>query len=66
MLRELFVRLHGEGSENQLDVYRCQGCSRLVTWNMIRSGKRCCSGRVVPTQPSFLETLKLFLLPWTF
>jgi hypothetical protein len=66
MLRELFLKLHGGGDENQLDIYRCASCGRLVTWNFIRSGKRCCSGHVVPTMPSFLETVRLFVLPWTF
>lgn len=66
MLRKLFFRLHGAGDETQYDIYRCHECHRLVTWNMIRSGRVCCTRRVVPTSPRFFETLRLFLMPWTF
>lgn len=66
MLRKLFVRWHGEGEAHQLDLYRCMGCRRIVTWNMIRSGERCCAGRLAPTNPTFWETLGLFLAPWRY
>jgi hypothetical protein len=65
-LRRRFEKLHGTGENNQWDVYRCMSCGRLITWNRIRSGRICCSGRVVPTNPRLLETIRLFVLPWTF
>lgn len=65
MLRKWFVKLHGEGAAHQADVYRCVACGRLVTWNTIRGGKACCGGRVRPSRPKFMETIRLFLLPWT-
>ena len=66
MLRKLFVKLHGEGEAHQMDFFRCHACHRLITWNMIRGGRACCGGRVVPTNPSLFETVKLFVVPWTF
>ena len=64
-LRKRFVALHGEGAENQADFYRCHNCGRLVTHNKIKVGNVCCAGRVVPTNPTAWETVKVFLLPWT-
>jgi hypothetical protein len=66
IVRRWFVSKHGEGAGNQPDFYRCLTCGKLATWNKIRSGNMCCSSRIVPTNPTFLETLRLFLLPWTF
>jgi hypothetical protein len=64
-LRKKFVELHGEGAPNQADFYRCQVCGRLVTWNKIRKADMCCSGRLVPVNPTPLEVAKVFLFPWT-
>ena len=65
-LRKRFVALHGEGAPHQADFYRCITCGALVTHNKIRTGKRlCCQGRVCPTEPTVLETVRVFLLPWT-
>lgn len=64
-LRAKFVKLHGEGEANQADFYRCRSCGKLVTWNKIRNADLCCSGQVVPVNPTSLEKIKLFLLPWT-
>ena len=59
MLRRRFVRLHGEGAAHQADVYRCQSCGRLITWNKIRQADVCCQGHVVPAQPTWLEKIRL-------
>lgn len=66
MLRKWFVYWHGEGEKHQLDLYRCLACHKLVTWTHIRSGKTCCPGRITPTNPTFLEAVRLLVLPWTF
>ncbi len=63
-LRKRFVRLHGEGAANQADFYRCHTCGKLVTWNKIRKADVCCSGRVIPTNPTSWETVKVLCLPW--
>ena len=65
MFRRWFVRMHGEGALHQADVYRCYNCGRLVTWKKIRSGTVCCMNRVVPGVPTWFETVRLFLLPWS-
>ena len=66
MLRKWFLYLHGEADdpEKQADVYRCMTCSKLLTWNKIHAGDACC-GRIRPTEPTFLEALRLLFLPWT-
>lgn len=64
-LRKRFVALHGEGAPHQSDVYRCVYCKKLYTWNKIKKGDVCCSGRMVPTNPSWTEKVRLFLLPWS-
>jgi len=64
-LRKRFVALHGEGEAHQADFYRCYSCGRLTTWNKIRKADVCCQGRVVPTNPTAWETLRVFILPWT-
>ena len=64
-LRKRFVARHGEGEAHQADVYRCQTCGRLITWNRIRNLNLCCQGRMFPTNPTRLEMVRLFLLPWT-
>lgn len=64
-LRKRFVVLHGEGAPHQADVYRCYNCHRLVTHKKIAVGDVCCAGRMVPTNPSWTEKVRLFLFPWT-
>lgn len=64
-LRRRFIGYHGEGEPHQADVYRCQTCGRLITWNMIRSANVCCAGRLIPAQPTALEAFRLLALPWT-
>jgi DNA-directed RNA polymerase subunit RPC12/RpoP len=64
-LRQWFVRRHGEGAANQADLYRCMTCGRLVTWNKIRSTKFCCMGRLVKSNPTWWETIRLFVFPWS-
>ena len=63
-LRRRFVALHGEGEINQADVYHCQTCGRLRTWNHIRKPDMCCQGRLVPVNPTIWEKIKLLVLPW--
>ena len=63
-LRRRFVALHGEGEPNQADFYRCHSCGALITWNKIRKADLCCAGRLVPTNPTVWETVKVFVLPW--
>jgi hypothetical protein len=65
LLRRWFVHFHGEGEEQQQDLFRCLTCRRLVTHNRVRNGKMCCGGRVSPTSPTVIETIRLFVLPWT-
>ncbi len=65
-LRRRFVALHGEGADNQADVYRCLNCNTLLTWKRIRRGEVCCVGRVFPSSPKWHETVRLFFFPWTF
>ena len=64
-LRQRFIRLHGEGEAHQADVYRCFNCGRLVTWKKIRNGQSCCMGRLVKTNPTWMETFRLFAFPWS-
>jgi len=64
-LRKRFVRLHGEGEAHQADAYRCQTCGSLVTWNKIRSADLCCQGHVIPATPTWMETIRLLILPRT-
>lgn len=66
MFRRLFVKWHGEGEPHQADLFRCESCKGLVTWNMIRAGNTCCSSRLRPTNPRFFEKVRLFLFPWAF
>jgi hypothetical protein len=66
MLRRWFIRWHGVGEAHQWDLYRCNSCSRLVTWNQIRKGSLCCARRIIPTNPTIFETFRLLVLPWTF
>lgn len=63
--RKRFVRLHGEGEAHQADAYRCITCGRLVTWKKIRAADMCCQGHVFPATPTWLETLRLLVLPRT-
>lgn len=65
MLRKYFVKRHGEGAANQADFYRCMTCGKLHTWNKIRKGEVCCAHRLIPANPTWLETVRLFILPWT-
>ena len=62
--RRRFVALHGEGAAHLYDFYRCVTCGKLITWKKIRSGEVCCSNRLTPGEPTWWETVKLFLLPW--
>jgi hypothetical protein len=64
-LRRHFVRLHGEGEPHQADVYRCQVCGSLVTHKKIAVADICCSGRVVPANPTWFEKFRLLALPWS-
>lgn len=65
LLRKWFVHWHGEGEANQNDLYRCLGCHKIVTWNIIKaSGCSCGASRISPTNPSFLEKLKVMVTPW--
>jgi len=66
MLREWFIKRHGGGEAHQADVYRCMGCGGLLTHKNITAGAVCCAGRVAPTNPSYWEIFKLFVLPWSF
>ena len=61
-LRARFVRMHGEGEENQADFYRCTTCGVLVTWHRIRRGRTCCAGHLVPTYPKWHEFARLMLV----
>ena len=65
-LRRWFVKRHGEGEAHQADVYRCNICGHLRTWNQIRKPDLCCQGRVIPTTPTLWEAVKLFVAPWLF
>lgn len=65
MLRKWFVSWYGEGEAHQADLYRCLTCARLITWKRIRAGRTCCAGRIVPTEPRFVEKVRLMVLPWT-
>lgn len=64
-LRKWFVYWHGEGEAYQADLYRCQNCWKIVTFNQVRQGGCPCShGKLCPTNPTFAESFKLILLPW--
>ena len=63
-LRKRFIRLHGIGADNQADVYHCQSCGKLVTWNKIGVADLCCQGRLVPASPTTWEAIKLLVFPW--
>jgi len=66
LLYDWFVKRHGKGFENQYLIYRCMGCKGLVTWNKISAGGcDCGTSRIVPTSPSIIEKIKLFLFPWS-
>jgi len=66
LLRNWFVRWHGEGGENQHLLYRCAACHRLVTHNIIHNGGCSCGGsRMHPTNPTLWERVKLFIFPWS-
>ena len=66
LLRNRFVRLHGEGESHQADLYRCVTCGRLITWKMIRAGDvKCCQGRLCKTSPTLWEAFRLIAFPWT-
>ena len=65
MLREWFIRCHGEGEPHQADLYRCITCGRLITWKKIRTADLCCMGRVCRTNPTWWETIRLLAFPWT-
>lgn len=65
LLRQWFVKHHGEGEDNQFDVYRCDQCRGLVTHRMIaRGGCGCAGSRLRPTNATFAETVKLLVTPW--
>lgn len=65
LLRWWFVRNHGEGAVHQADVFRCHDCGKLRTWNHVVVGNLCCSGRLIPVNPTFFEAFRLLVLPWT-
>lgn len=63
-LRKRFVKLHGEGSPHQYDLYRCEACGGIVTWKQIRGEVDHPCGparRLRPTNPTFLEAVRLLL-----
>jgi len=65
-IRAWFVKNHGEGDERQHDFYRCDSCAKLITWKTIRKGGCQCGGfKIKPTNPSFVEKIKIMVLPWT-
>jgi hypothetical protein len=67
-LRIWFVYWHGEGEEDQLDVFRCTKCQRLVTWFLIRQGGCLCGVRGVKIEAfpiRWWHILRLLLTPWT-
>ena len=66
-LRRWVVWWHGEGDPDQLDVYRCKACHRLVSWVMIRQGGCACGIRAkIEAFPiRWWHTARLVLLPWT-
>lgn len=63
-IRQWFVWWHGEGAAHQGDVYRCETCGRLITWNAIRDDKACCQRRVYQVNPTLFEKFRLLVLPW--
>jgi hypothetical protein len=65
LLRRWFVYFHDEGEEQQLDLYRCLTCGRLITHRKIKTNNLCCKSRVSPTNPSFFEIIRLFVFPWS-
>lgn len=66
MLRKWFVMHHGEGESHQYDLYRCDQCRGLVTHRMIRetAGCACPQSKLRPTNPTFIEAVKLMVTPW--
>ncbi len=60
-LRQWFIARHGVGADNQADVYRCFTCARIRTWNQISRGDVCCMGRVIPSEPTIWEAVKLLV-----
>lgn len=65
LLRQWFVKHHGEGAENQYDCYRCDQCRGLITHRIIaRGGCGCAASKLRPTNPTAWETIKLLVLPW--
>lgn len=66
LLESYVEHCHGRGAVNQYWFYRCEICSKLVTWNYIRTGGCKCGGiKVRPTNPRKGEWFRIFLLPWT-
>lgn len=60
-----FIYWHGIGGKDQYPVFRCQGCRRLITHNTIKQGMCGCGvNRVSPTNPTWWEQFKLFVLPF--
>jgi len=64
LLLRWFTYCHGVGEKNQCMVYRCEKCRRLVTHRRIAlGGCVCSSNRVSPTNPSFIEKIRLLAFP---
>jgi len=64
-LRAWFEKHHGLGEAHQAEVYRCSSCGRLVTWKKIRAADLCCTGRLIPSSPTFWQVIRLFVFPWS-
>lgn len=68
MLRKWFLHYHGGGAENQVDLYRCNGCGKIVTHANIadHGGCLCGNNRVSPTNPTWKEAIGLVVIPWMY
>lgn len=66
MLGKWITYWHGSGDANQHLFYRCLACRGIVTWKAIQQGGCSCGhSKVSPTNPSFLEELRIIFAPWT-
>ena len=61
-----YVKWHGEGEPQQALLYRCLGCQRLLTHNIIKQGMcGCGANRLSPANPTYWQLFRLMCLPWT-
>lgn len=59
---------HGKkDAPHQHEYYRCRGCRRIVTWNMIHKGGCDCdtARELVPAKLTFMEEWRVLVMPWT-